>query len=307
VNRSHPAKNRRRSSPAKQRRPQQLITAEPELRQSGLPLLGSMSWGTHFCLFYETKDDLIDAAVPFLKAGLESKEYCLCVVPEPLTTGQASIALRRTVPSLDGFLADRSLEIVPSREWLLKGSRFDSKRVVNDFHDKLRNALDRGYAGMRVTGQPFWAEPKSWRGLYAFECEFEAAIAGTSMTALCTYPVTRMRAADVLDAARTHQCTIARRHGQWEFLETPQLKMAKEEIKRLNRAIDILSGTLGHKTLTSRERMTLAQIVKGASSKEAARALGISPRTVEFHRRNAMQKLGVKNTADLVRRVLGEQ
>src|ERR1700681_1620437 len=117
MSRLHSAKNRRRSSPTKQRRPQQLIPAEPELRQSGLPLLGSMSWGTHFCLFYETKDDLIDAVVPYLKAGLESGEYCLWVAAEPLTTGQASTALRRAVPSLDGLLADRSLEIVPSREW----------------------------------------------------------------------------------------------------------------------------------------------------------------------------------------------
>ena len=50
----------------------------------------------------------------------------------------------------------------------------------------------------------------------------------------------------------------------------------------------------------------LAQIARGASSKEAARLLGISPRTVEFHRANIMQKLGAKNTVDVVRRVLGE-
>ena len=52
--------------------------------------------------------------------------------------------------------------------------------------------------------------------------------------------------------------------------------------------------------------MALAQIVRGASSKEAARALGISPRIVEFHRANVMRKLGAKNTADLVRKVVGE-
>ena len=56
--------------------------------------------------------------------------------------------------------------------------------------------------------------------------------------------------------------------------------------------------------LTERERVVLGQIVKGASSKVAARRLGISPRTVEFHRANAMQKLGAKNTAELVRILL---
>jgi DNA-binding CsgD family transcriptional regulator len=101
--------------------------------------------------------------------------------------------------------------------------------------------------------------------------------------------------------------SIARRNGAWEFLETPELTHAKREIKRLNGALDILSKPFpGHKSLTLRERMALAQIVMGASNKEAARRLGISPRTVEFHRANIMRKLGAKNTADLVRRVLRE-
>ena len=51
--------------------------------------------------------------------------------------------------------------------------------------------------------------------------------------------------------------------------------------------------------------MILAQIVRGASSKEAARTLKISPRTVEFHRTNIMHKLDVKNAIELVRLVLG--
>jgi DNA-binding CsgD family transcriptional regulator len=52
--------------------------------------------------------------------------------------------------------------------------------------------------------------------------------------------------------------------------------------------------------------VALGQIVTGASSKEAARRFGISPRTVDFHRANVMRKLGAKNAADLVRKVLGE-
>jgi DNA-binding CsgD family transcriptional regulator len=58
--------------------------------------------------------------------------------------------------------------------------------------------------------------------------------------------------------------------------------------------------------LTPREREVLARVVAGASNKEAGRALGISPRTVEVHRARIMGKLGAKNTADLVRIVLGQ-
>jgi FixJ family two-component response regulator len=57
--------------------------------------------------------------------------------------------------------------------------------------------------------------------------------------------------------------------------------------------------------LTQRERDVLHQIIGAASSKEAARNLGISRRTVEIHRLHIMKKLGAKNAVDLVRMVLG--
>ncbi|MBU2533283.1 MAG: helix-turn-helix transcriptional regulator [Alphaproteobacteria bacterium] len=48
----------------------------------------------------------------------------------------------------------------------------------------------------------------------------------------------------------------------------------------------------------------LELISNGQSNKEAGRELGISPRTVEVHRARVMEKLGARNTADLMRIVL---
>lgn len=78
------------------------------------------------------------------------------------------------------------------------------------------------------------------------------------------------------------------------------------EIKSLNEGNHFFSKPFpGHDLLTERECAVLVQIIKGATSREAARALGISHRTVEFHRANILQKLGAKNTIDVVRLVLG--
>jgi FixJ family two-component response regulator len=60
----------------------------------------------------------------------------------------------------------------------------------------------------------------------------------------------------------------------------------------------------GRDQLTRREIEVLAQITAAASNKEAAKYFGISPRTIEIHRRHIMQKLGAKNVVDLVRIVL---
>ncbi len=52
--------------------------------------------------------------------------------------------------------------------------------------------------------------------------------------------------------------------------------------------------------LTEREREVLQLLAEGKSNKEAAGVLNLSPYTVETHRTNMMQKLGIHNTAEIV-------
>lgn len=56
--------------------------------------------------------------------------------------------------------------------------------------------------------------------------------------------------------------------------------------------------------LTPREKEIIRYILEGMSSPEIAEKLFISHRTVENHRANIMHKLKVRNTIELVRKVL---
>ena len=53
--------------------------------------------------------------------------------------------------------------------------------------------------------------------------------------------------------------------------------------------------------LTSREQEVLRHIADGKSSKQIARILDLSVRTVETHRLNIKRKLGVAGQAELIR------
>lgn len=56
--------------------------------------------------------------------------------------------------------------------------------------------------------------------------------------------------------------------------------------------------------VSKREREIIACVSKEMSNKQIAEALFISPRTVENHKRNLFQKLGVKNSVGLLRKSL---
>jgi FixJ family two-component response regulator len=108
------------------------------------------------------------------------------------------------------------------------------------------------------------------------------------------------------------------KNGALDFIEKPF--RGSDVVARIEAAIDARAqrekGNGGGETqrfyfpgrepLSRREQDVLAQIVAGASNKEAGRKLGISPRTIEVHRAHLMQKIGARNAADLIRIVMSE-
>jgi C4-dicarboxylate-specific signal transduction histidine kinase len=207
---------------------------ESEVRKTGIRVVGDVPWGTHFYLFYETKEDLLDALVPYFKVGLESGEFCVWGVCEPLTAAEVKSALRRSVAGFDRYLQNHSIELLVAREFYLNGQELGLDRVVGKWNEKLAYALANGYAGLRLSANTAWLERKNWRAFNEYEGEVNDFIASRRALALCTYPLAGSAAAEILDVARTHQFAIARRNKDWEIVETSELKQAKAEIKKLN-------------------------------------------------------------------------
>ncbi len=208
-------------------------------QKASVDIIGDMvTWGTHFCLFYETKEDLLDTLVSYYKSGLEKGEYCLWIVAEPLTIEEATVALKCAVPDLDRYLANSSLEFTSAREWFLQSGTFEGKRVTPGFYERLARASARGYPGMRVAGDTTWLLKKDWRDWCDYEDGLNEAFGNQRLAGLCSYPLGKCGAVEILDVVRTHQFAIARRHGSWDVVETAGLKQAKAEIKRLNEELE---------------------------------------------------------------------
>ena len=190
------------------------------LRKSGIAVVGEKPWGTHFCHFYETKEDLLDVVVPYFKAGLESNELCLWAVLYPLTEEDAKNALRAAVPQADRSLSTGDIEIVRYSQWYLKDGAFDVERVINACKEKLREALAKGHSGLRLTANETWPLRTDWKEFSQYERKLEQLIANEHMMVLCSYPVARAGATHAFEVARVHQFAIAKRQGDWEILKS---------------------------------------------------------------------------------------
>jgi PAS domain S-box-containing protein len=201
-----------------------------ELRNSGIDVIGSVPWGTHFCQFYKTKQDLIDILVPYFKAGLVSNEFCMWVTSEPLMVVEAQEAIRRAVKGFDKYLRKGQIEIIPYNEWYLPEGMFDDDRVLAGWVNKLEQALARGYSGLRLTGNTFWLERNHWQAFTEYEAKVNDVIAKYRMLAICTYCLDKCDAGAVIDVIKNHQFALVKQEGKWDIIESAIYKQAKEAL-----------------------------------------------------------------------------
>ncbi|MEO6689348.1 MAG: response regulator [Dokdonella sp.] len=102
----------------------------------------------------------------------------------------------------------------------------------------------------------------------------------------------------------------AMRAGALDFIEKPfsndhVLERVREAIashgRRRTEDMDKQAVLQRRATLTPRECAVMDLVVTGRTSKEIARKLGPSPRTIEVHREHLMKKMAASTLADLFR------
>ncbi len=204
---------------------------ESKIRSSGIDIIGNTPWGTHFCLFYQTKEDLIDILVPYFKAGLENNEYCLWVTSEPLNEKEAEKAIKVAMPNFDDYLKKKQIEIVHYTEWYLRDGVFDLDRVLNGWIEKLENAIENGFEGLRITGNTAWLEKKDWKDFKDYEEEINNVIGNFQMMAICTYSLEKCGSFELLDVIKNHQFALLHRNGRWESFKSMEQIVLERKLK----------------------------------------------------------------------------
>ena len=169
------------------------------------------------CHFYEGRQDLAAALVPYFAAGLRNNERCIWVTAEPLDAAGAKLELQKA--GLDAQTAlQGALTIRDHSDWYAHAGRLKGSKLVELWLAEEQRAVAEGYNGLRITGNVTFVTPEAWPDFMEYEETVNDALHGRRIVSLCTYRLSQSGASEILDVVRRHHCTLDRPDHGWQIL-----------------------------------------------------------------------------------------
>ncbi|TES93800.1 MAG: PAS domain S-box protein, partial [Desulfobacteraceae bacterium] len=163
--------------------------------------------------------------------GLENNEFCMWITAEPLNAEDAERQLKKKVKDLEDYIKKGQIEILDYSQWYTRSGRFDSERVLRAWVEKEQKALEKGFDGLRLTGNTFWLEKKDWENFKNYEAVINSVIGNYRMLAICTYCLDKCTASEIMDVVSNHQFAVIKREGKWEIIESAEHRETVEALR----------------------------------------------------------------------------
>lgn len=211
------------------------------MRDSGIDTIDSVPSGTHFCLFYKVREDLIDMLIPYFKAGLLNDEFCMCITSGLFTTEEFKGRMARAIKGFDDYLTRGQIEIIPFNNWYKIDGVFDRERIIKSWMNKLQKARDLGFNGMRITGDISWLEKSEWKIFLDYERSINDINGLNDMIAMCSYPLDMCDNHDILDIVSTHQFAMIKYNDRWKIIEDQGQKKNRKALHESDEKFRVLS------------------------------------------------------------------
>jgi PAS domain S-box-containing protein len=189
---------------------------------------------------------LIDILVPYFKTGLENNEFCMWITAEPLNAKKAKASLKKVVSNLDDYIEKGQIEILDYSQWYTKSGKFDADDVLDGWVEKEKQGLERGFDGLRLSGNTFWLEDKDWRGFTQYEEMINDIIGNYKMLAVCSYSLNKCGATEIMDVISNHQFAFVKRENRWKIIESSKQKQSEGKMRESEELHSMILKTAMH-------------------------------------------------------------
>ena len=194
-----------------------------EQRESGVPLIGKIPWGSSFCYFYQTKEDMLDVLLPYIKAGLDNNEYCIWVTSSRSESHLVCQALENNLPGFRQYLNKRQLKVISGRQWNASASSPEGTII-----SRLDFAVSKGFDGLRLAVSPSFMKSAK---VIPFITGIQE-IARYNVIAAFSYPREWFDAAALMEVVKNHRFALVRNIGKLEVIESSEARVAKDALNR---------------------------------------------------------------------------
>ena len=188
-----------------------------------------MSEDKHICLVYETEDDLVEILVPYFEKGLENNEVCIWVLSDSILTDDVKKVLKTKIPDLDVYIEKEQMIFLYSKDLYEKYDKFDIKTIMQFWAKKEKQALDKGFKGLRVSGSP---NGKEWIELVKYEELLNNKILKKPIKAICTYSNKIAGLLKILAVGAHHSKVIVSQEDKWQIVDVPNSKALLEKLEK---------------------------------------------------------------------------
>ena len=164
---------------------------------TGLPGV-SMNIGDHICAFYRGQDERDQVIIPYLRAGLDAGDRCICVLDSTDPDGMH-----------DALPGDpEQLSLHRSEDSYLHGGSFSPDEMLRFWETAASEAfMDGVYPFLRAAGEMTWAlrDVPGVSQLISYEAQLNRFLPRYPQVVLCLYDLEQFTDGEILlDVLKTH-------------------------------------------------------------------------------------------------------
>mgnify|MGYP006280559297 CR=1 FL=1 len=201
------------------------------LRKSGIPKIGLIPWGTHFCYFYYTIEDLVDILLPFFRDGLESNELCIWITSPKIQKEKVPQYLKKKLVNFSNL--ENQLRIIRFNDFYETQEKLDLESTGEKLNQYLQLAQKSKFEGIRLSGDVYWLKKEYLNEFLSYEAEIDKQIKNLNNLVFCTYPINKFIKAEVLNIALIHDFAIFKRKGELKVIKSSEQERLEQEREKI--------------------------------------------------------------------------
>ncbi|MFY0405624.1 MEDS domain-containing protein [Solicola sp. PLA-1-18] len=273
----------------------------------GIPGVGEVSPGTHFCALYSGQIERDRLLYPFLEEGLRQGDKCLVLVDDVEPALVRDRAVGR--PGPDHSRRSASLDVERTSDAYLRTGEFTVEDMTMFLSDSMDAAIEDDFDLLRAAGEMSWVLPRpgDLDALFRYESGLNRLVEEAPMLLVCFYDLQKFGADMLVEVLRTHPNVLLDRTVKdnphyldpTEYLGPVHAPTAPR-FPLVKLGGDGEDGTTSRwVSLTQAELRVVSSVADGRTNRSIAEELCLSHHTVDAHLKHIYLKLDIHSRVEL--------